>query len=64
MAGRIAGEPIVSVSNAITTIEDAASVYRENQQLKLENQRLLQCLLQPEQDDGNCMDLRQRESAL
>lgn len=39
---QVAGEPLVSVSKAIGTVEDAASVYRENKELKLENQRLLQ----------------------
>lgn len=39
---RIAGEPIVTVSKAIGAVEDIASVYRQNQELKLENQRLLQ----------------------
>ena len=39
---QVAGEPIVSVSKAIGAVENAASVYRENQELKLENQRLLQ----------------------
>lgn len=39
---RVAGEPIATVSKAIGTVEDIASVYRQNQELKLENQRLLQ----------------------
>lgn len=39
---RVAGEPIVTVSKAVGTAEDIASVYRQNQELKLENQRLLQ----------------------
>ena len=39
---RVAGEPIVTVSKAIGAVEDVASVYRQNQELKLENQRLLQ----------------------
>ncbi|MGH7014136.1 MAG: rod shape-determining protein MreC [Stellaceae bacterium] len=39
---QVAGEPIVSVSKAIGTVEDVVSVYRQNQELKLENQRLLQ----------------------
>ncbi|HEV2263796.1 MAG TPA: rod shape-determining protein MreC [Stellaceae bacterium] len=39
---RIAGEPIVTASKAIGAVEDIASVYRQNQELKLENQRLLQ----------------------
>lgn len=39
---RVAGEPIATVSKAIGTVEDIATVYRENQELKLENQRLLQ----------------------
>lgn len=39
---QVAGEPIVTVSKAIGTVKEAASVYRENQELKLENQRLMQ----------------------
>ncbi|HYL49925.1 MAG TPA: rod shape-determining protein MreC, partial [Stellaceae bacterium] len=39
---QVAGEPIVTVSNAIGTVKDIASVYRQNQDLKVENQRLLQ----------------------
>jgi len=39
---QVAGEPIVTVSKAVGTVKDAASVYRENQDLKLENQRLMQ----------------------
>jgi len=39
---QVAGEPIVTVSNAIGTVKDIASVYRQDQELKLENQRLLQ----------------------
>lgn len=39
---RVAGEPIVTISKAIGTVEDIAAVYRQNQELKLENQRLLQ----------------------
>ncbi|MGH6975584.1 MAG: rod shape-determining protein MreC [Stellaceae bacterium] len=39
---RVAGEPIMTVSTAIGTVEDIASVYRQNQELNLENQRLLQ----------------------
>jgi len=39
---QIAGEPIASVSKAVGAIEDAVTVYRQNQELKLENQRLLQ----------------------
>lgn len=39
---QVAGEPIASVSKAIGTVENAASVYRQNQEFKLENQRLLQ----------------------
>ncbi len=39
---QVAGEPIVSVSKAIGAVEDVVTVYRQNQELKLENQRLLQ----------------------
>lgn len=39
---QVAGEPIVTVSKAIGTVKEAASVYRENQELKLANQRLMQ----------------------
>jgi len=39
---RVAGEPIVAVSKVVGTVEDIATVYRQNQELKLENQRLLQ----------------------
>ncbi|MDE1931334.1 MAG: rod shape-determining protein MreC [Alphaproteobacteria bacterium] len=39
---RVAGEPIATVSKAIGTVEDIATVYRQNQELKVENQRLLQ----------------------
>jgi rod shape-determining protein MreC len=39
---QVAGEPIASVSKAVGTVEDVLTVYRQNQQLKLENQRLLQ----------------------
>lgn len=38
----VAGEPIATVSKAIGTVEDIATVYRQNQELKIENQRLLQ----------------------
>jgi rod shape-determining protein MreC len=39
---QVAGEPIASVSKAVGAVEDAVTVYRQNQELKLENQRLLQ----------------------
>ncbi|MGB8182861.1 MAG: rod shape-determining protein MreC [Stellaceae bacterium] len=39
---QVAGEPIVTASKAIGTVKDIASVYRQNEELKLENQRLLQ----------------------
>ncbi|HYL33017.1 MAG TPA: rod shape-determining protein MreC [Stellaceae bacterium] len=39
---KVAGEPIVTVSKAIGTVKDITSVYRQNEELKLENQRLLQ----------------------
>ncbi len=39
---QVAGEPIATVSRAIGGVEDVVAVYRENQELKLENRRLLQ----------------------
>lgn len=39
---QVAGEPIAAVSKAVGTVEDVIAVDRENQELKLENQRLLQ----------------------
>ncbi|MDE2229492.1 MAG: rod shape-determining protein MreC [Alphaproteobacteria bacterium] len=39
---QVAGEPIASVSNAIGVVEDVVTVYRQNQELEIENQRLLQ----------------------
>lgn len=39
---QVAGEPITSVSKAVGTVENVLTVYRQNQELRLENQRLLQ----------------------
>ncbi len=39
---QVAGEPIASVSRAIGTVGNVITVYHQNQELKLENQRLLQ----------------------
>jgi rod shape-determining protein MreC len=39
---QVAGEPIASVSRAVGAVEGVLTVYHENQELELENQRLLQ----------------------